>query len=136
LYFSRAKILTVSSKGAAWDTVVAGLYGAKLKSISDAAIRADVMGPNRILLRRALRLEGYRVTLDFDSSIKPEIKAKYNGKLGKETVGDVGANLSAAWTAEDKLELTAFDGIYVAGEFRATGQRRLGGDQGRPKTFG
>ena len=116
--FSRGKVVKVTSKGAAWDTVVAGPYGMRLKAISDPSVSADVAGPNRIVLRRALRLDGYRVTMDFDSAIKPEIKAKYSGKiLGKETVGDVGANLSAQWTSEDKLELTASDGVYVAGEF-------------------
>lgn len=116
--FARGKVVKVSSTGAAWDTVVAGPYNLKLKAIADPAIRADIAGPNRIVLIRALRLDGYRVTLDFDTSVKPEIKAKYSGKiLGKETVGDVGANLQAAWTSDDKLELTATDGIYVAGEF-------------------
>ena len=116
--FSRGKVVSVTSKGAAWDTVVAGPYNARLKAISDPTISADITAPNRIILRRALRLDGYRVTMDFDSSIKPEIKAKYSGKiLGKQTVGDVGANLSAQWTSEDKLELTASDGVYVAGEF-------------------
>lgn len=116
--FSRGKVVNVTSKGAAWDTVVAGPYNARIKSIADAAIRTDIAGPNRIILRRALRLDGYRVTMDFDAAIKPEIKAKYSGKiLGRETVGDVGANLTAAWTSEDKLELTASDGVYVAGEF-------------------
>jgi hypothetical protein len=116
--FSRAKLIKVTSKGAAWDTVVAGPYNARLKEIPDPAIRADIAGPNRIIMRRALRLNGYKVTLDFDASVKPEIKAKYSGKLlGRETVGDVGANLAAEWTSEDKLELTASDGVYVAGEF-------------------
>lgn len=65
-----------------------------------------------------MRLSGYRVVLDFDSGVKPEIKAKYTGKLlGRETLGDVGAQLSASWTADDKLELTAGDNVYVAGEF-------------------
>jgi hypothetical protein len=116
--FSRGKVVNVTSKGAAWDTVVAGPYNTKLKAIADASIRADIAGPNRIILRRALRLDGYRVTMDFDASVKPEIKAKYSGKiLGKETVGDVGASLSATWTSDDKLELSASDGVYVAGEF-------------------
>lgn len=116
--FSRGKVVKVTSRGAAWDTIVAGPYNARLKAISDAAIRSDVAAPNRIIMRRALRLDGYRVTMDFDTAIKPEIKAKYSGKiLGRETVGDVGANLSAQWTSDDKLELTAADGVYVAGEF-------------------
>lgn len=116
--FSRGKIVKVSSKGAAWDTVVAGPYTVRLKSITDTTISADVVKPNRIVLRRALRLDGYRVTMEFDTALKPEIKAKYSGKiLGKQTVGDVGANLSAEWTSDDKLELTATDGVYVAGEF-------------------
>jgi hypothetical protein len=116
--FARGKVVKISSTGAAWDTVVAGPYKLKLKAIADPAIHADIAGPNRIILIRALRLDGYRVTLDFDASVKPEIKAKYSGKiLGKETVGDVGANFTAAWTSDDKLELTAADGVYVAGEF-------------------
>lgn len=116
--FSRGKIVNVTSKGAAWDTVVAGPYNARIKGIADAGIRADVAGPNRIILRRALRLDGYKVTMDFDTAVKPAIKAKYSGKiLGRETVGDIGANLSAQWTSDDKLELTASDGVYVAGEF-------------------
>ena len=116
--FARGKVVSVSSTGAAWDTVVAGPYGVKLRALSDSAIRSDITLPNRIIMRRALRLEGYRVTMAFDTSIAPGIKAKYSGKiLGKETLGDVGANLSAKWTQDDKLELTAASGIYVAGEF-------------------
>lgn len=116
--FSRGKVVKVSTTGAAWDTVVAGPYNARLKGLADAAVRADIAGPNRIILRRALRLDGYRVTMDFDAAVKPGIKARYSGKvLGKETVGDIGANLSAQWTGDDTLELTASDGVYVAGEF-------------------
>lgn len=116
--FARGKVVKVSSTGATWDTVVAGPYNLKLKSIADPGIRADIAGPNRIVLIRALRLDGYRVTLDFDSSIKPDIKAKYSGKVfGKDTMGDVGASFAASWSADDKLELTAADGVYVAGEF-------------------
>lgn len=116
--FSRAKVVKVTNTGVAWDTIVAGPYNAKLRAITDPAMRADISGRDRLTLRRALRVDGYKVTLDFDTSIKPAIKAKYSGKvLGKDTVGDVGADLSASWTAEDKLELTAGKGIYVAGEF-------------------
>jgi len=116
--FARGKVVNIGSKGATWDTVVAGPYNIKLKGIADPAIRTDITGPNRIVLIRALRLDGYHVTLDFDASIKPEIKAKYSGKVfGKETVGDAGANFLASWSSEDKLELTAEDAVYVAGEF-------------------
>jgi hypothetical protein len=116
--FSRGKVVNISSTGAAWDSVVAGPYNLKLKAIADPGIRADIAGPNRIVLIRALRLDGYRVTLDFDASVKPAIKAKYSGNIiGKDVVGDVGANFAAAWTSDDKLQLTAADGVYVAGEF-------------------
>jgi len=132
--FARGKVVKVSSTGAAWDTVMAGPYNLKLKAIANPAIRADIAGPNRIFLIRALRLDGYRVTLDFDASAKPEIKAKYSGKtLGKETLGDVGANLKAAWTNDDKLELTAADGIYVAGEFAQLVNGELVGTKGSDK---
>lgn len=116
--FSRAKVMKVTSTGAAWDTVVAGPYTVALKTLPSGAMRSDVFGPNRLILRRALRLDGYRVLLDFDTSVKPQVKAKYTGKLlGRETLGDVGAQFSANWTSDDKLELTAGDSIYVAGEF-------------------
>jgi len=115
---SRAKSIKVSSTGAAWDTVVIGPYNQQLKAIVDQDVRKDVQGANRLLLRRALRLDGYKAVLDFDSSVKPEIKAKYSNKLlGAATLGEVGGELSANWTNDGKLELTATDGVYVAGEF-------------------
>ena len=57
--------------------------------------------------------------MDFDASLKPEIKARYAGKILKPNiVGEVGAELSTTWTSDDKLQLIATSGIYVAGEFR------------------
>ncbi len=115
---SRAKSVQVSSSGAAWDTVIAGPYSQQVKAIADQDIRNDVRATNRLILRRALRLDDYKAILDFDSSIKPEIKAKYSNKLlGATTLGDVGGELSANWTNDDKLELTAVNGVYIAGEF-------------------
>jgi len=115
--FARGRVVKVSSTGAAWDTVVAGPYTVHLASLPPA-VRTDVMGANRLIMRRALRIDGYKVVMDFDTAIKPEIKAKYAGRiLGNETVGEVGAHLTANWTAEDKLELSASDSVYVAGEF-------------------
>src|SRR5215472_10869941 len=86
--------------------------------MSDMNVKNDVQGKNRLLMRRALRVNGYKAVLDFDTSLKPEIQAKYSNKLlGVATVGDVGAQFNANWTKDDKLELTATDGVYVAGEF-------------------
>ena len=116
--FSRAKKINVSANKVAWDTVVAGPYILNLKGIPDPSMKSDVFGKNRLILRRALRLSGYKATLEFDSSVKPEIKAKYDGvKLGAKAVGEVGAQLAASWTNDDKLQLTAGDDVYVAGEF-------------------
>jgi len=116
--FSRAKQLEVSATAAAWDTLIAGPYLAGLRAIEDPAIRGDVLGTNRLVLRRALRLDGYRVVMDFDAEVKPRIKTKYAGKtLGRALLGDGGAQLSATWTSDDRLELTATGVVYVAGEF-------------------
>ena len=54
--FSQGKVVNVTSKIAAWDTVVAGPYNAKWKSIADASFRADTVMLNRVILRCALRL--------------------------------------------------------------------------------
>ncbi len=116
--FARAKTIKVSASDVAWDTVVAGPFLVQLKGISDPAIKKDVFSTNRLVVRRALRLSGYKATLEFDTSLKPEIKAKYDGvKLGALKVGEVGAQLNAKWTNDEKLELTAADEVYVAGEF-------------------
>lgn len=116
--FSRAKTIDISVTAAAWDTIWAGPYIAKLRSVDDATIRRDVLGKNRLVLRRALRVDGYRVLLDFDADAKAEIKAKYAGQaLGQKTLGEAGAEFSASWTNDDRLELTASGGVYVAGEF-------------------
>jgi len=116
--FARAKTIKVSAGEVAWDTVVAGPYLAQLKTIADPSIKSDVFGKNRLVVRRALRLSGYKATLDFGASVTPELKARYDGvKLGPKAVGEVGAQLSAKWTSGDKLELTAAENVYVAGEF-------------------
>ncbi len=115
--FSRATSVTVSTTGAAWDELVMGPYGAKLKSIPDPNVRADVAGPKRLSMRRALRVAEYKVTLTFDSSLAPSLQAKYGGNtLPTAVVGSAGANFSVNWTGGDKLELTAKN-VYVAGEF-------------------
>jgi hypothetical protein len=115
--FSRATSVTVSTTGAAWDDLLLGPYGAKLRTLADATVRADVSGPKRLSLRRALRVAEYKVTLTFDSSIAPSLQAKYGGStLSSAVVGGAGANFSVNWTGDDKLELTAKD-VYLAGEF-------------------
>lgn len=116
--FARAKTIVVSAREAAWDMIVAGPYLIHLNGISDSSIKSDVFGKNRLVVRRALRLSGYRALLDFGSNLTPEIKTKYEeGKLGPKVIGDVGAQLNAKWTNDEKLELTAMDNVYVAGEF-------------------
>lgn len=116
--FARAKTIKVSAGETAWDTVVAGPYLVHLKKIADQDTKNDVFGKNRLVVRRALRLSGYKALLDFDTNFAPEIKAKYDGmKLGAQVVGEVGAQFNAKWTKEEKLELSAADDVYVAGEF-------------------
>jgi hypothetical protein len=116
--FARAKTIQVSAKETAWDMVVAGPYLLQLKGISNPDIKRDVFGKNRLVVRRALRLSGYKALLDFDTNLAPTIKAKYDGmKLGAKVVGEVGAQFIAKWTKNEKLELSAADNVYVAGEF-------------------
>lgn len=116
--FAQAKTIKVSAREAAWDTVVEGPYKVQLKKISNPDIKSDVFGPNRLVVRRALRLSGYKAVMDFDTSVAPAIKAKYDGmKLGAKVVGEVGAEFNAKWTTDEKLELSAADNVYVAGEF-------------------
>lgn len=116
--FERAKAIKVSAREVAWDTVVAGPYLVHLNGISNPVIRDDVFKKNRLVVRRALRLSGYKASLQFDSSVSPEIKAKYDGlKLGAVKLGEVGAQFDAKWSTQESLELTAADDIYVAGEF-------------------
>lgn len=116
--FARAKSMTLSATEAAWDTIVAGPYLVQLNGISDVGIKSDVFGKNRLVVRRALRLSGYKALLDFGINFTPELKAKYDGvTLGSKAIGEVGAQFTAKWTNDQKLELSAADNVYVAGEF-------------------
>ena len=116
--FERARTIKVSASETAWDTVVTGPYQVQLKTIADDFKRNDVSGENRLVVRRALRLSGYKALLDFDMNFAPTMKAKYYGmKLGPKTVGEAGAQFNAKWTTDEKLELSAADNVYVAGEF-------------------
>lgn len=129
--FSRARSIQVSSTQAAWDTLIAGPFAVGVDGIKDGAIRADVLSSNRLVMRRALKLKNYKAVLDFDSSVKPEMQAKYSDKvLSSSMVGDVGAQLSATWTRDGKLELTATGDIYVAGEFAPLLKGRIAAGRG------
>lgn len=74
LNFSRAKNIEVSVGGAAWDNIVLGPYLKQLNDLPEGGVKQDVFANNRLFLVRALRLKGYKATLDFDSSVKPAIK--------------------------------------------------------------
>lgn len=116
--FDRAKTIKVLASEAAWDTVIAGPYQAQLDRIANPDIKRDVVGENRLVLRRALRLSGYKALLEFDMESASRIKMKYDGvSLGTEKIGEVGAQLTAKWTKGEKLELSAVGNVYVAGEF-------------------
>jgi hypothetical protein len=129
--FQKAKNIQVKTTAISWDIVKEGPYESYIKNLSPAdSVRDDLGKAGRLVLYRALRVSGFSATLEFTDSDTLGLKGKYSGTLSKQITGDVGAELSASWTSDNKLVLTSTGDFYIAGElvpFKAGGFSAGGG---------
>lgn len=111
----KAQNIQVSPTNIAWDTVAEGPYEIYASSLPVAAPgpHADLLTGKMLVLYRALRVHGYSAKLDFNSSDALALQAKYTGP---QLAGSLGAGLSASWSANGTLTISAPDNFYIAGQ--------------------
>jgi hypothetical protein len=129
--FKRAQKVVLRPTGFRWDDVLEGPYEAYLQKQASGDIKADMTPANmRLVMQRALWVNGLSADLEFDSSTGVDVKGKV--KEGPLAVSELGFNANAKWTGNTKLTLTSTEGFYIAGEMVAFS----GGFAGPGKVFG
>ena len=77
--------------------------------------RRDLNSGTRLVLIRALRVQGFTADIVFSAADAASAKAKYSGQITSGLTGELGAGLTASWTDDTTLRITATD-FYIAGE--------------------
>ncbi|QFU76238.1 hypothetical protein EY643_11520 [Halioglobus maricola] len=111
--------MTVSADNVAWDEVRGIPYEKYINSLeSDDPLKIDLKDrADRHVMKKALRVQGYKVILEFEKSVGGEVQAKYTGPIGNLGQGEFNPKLNGKWTSDRKLEVTAEEEFYIAGRF-------------------
>lgn len=124
----RATNVKVQAQSLQWDQLVTGPYRQQILSLpAGHPIRDALLSGGHLVLARALRVKGMQAELEFSESTGVDVKAKIpNGAIGLPA-GSTGVGLSAQWTGNTKLTLTAPSDFYIAGELRRFSETGLAG---------
>lgn len=114
---SRATSVEVKASKMAWDVLLEGPYEqAVLQLESNSPIRQDLEKTGRLVMYRALKVQGFEAKMSFDKSAAAELKAKYSGGALQALNGELGAGLNVKWASETEMVITSPGDFYVAGE--------------------
>lgn len=115
--FKRAKQITIQPTAFQWYELVEGEYEQYIKTKADVKIREDLTAANaRLIMGRALRVEGFSAELVFDSNTGVDVKGKV--REGALPVTDLGFNGTAKWTGNTHLTISSQSPTFMAGELR------------------
>jgi hypothetical protein len=79
-----------------------GIYGQDVMAASTA-------GPTRYIIKSAIWVEGFKMTIHFDKSYLDSLEVKVNLK----SIADINNNLRLSRTADDKIEFKSINGFYL-----------------------
>jgi hypothetical protein len=128
LDLKRASKTTVKVSGWTWDSLKEGNFEATVrKSQTDYA--ADLTKPKRVLIERALRIQGLTADVEFSRDIAAALNLKYKGPLPGG--GDAGAKLKGEWINGTTLRITSESDPYIAGELATYSESGLSGSGAR-----
>jgi hypothetical protein len=114
---SRATSVEVKASKMKWDLLLEGPYEQAVRQLAaNSAIRQDLEKPGRLVMYRALKVQGFEARMSFDRSAAAELQAKYSGGALQKLNGELGAGLNVKWTSETEMVITAPGDFYVAGE--------------------
>jgi len=118
---ARASEIAVTVDSVRWDDLLAGPYRVVVDHLSDASLKADLLGGRYLIVSRALAAEGIKITARFDRSIGANVKAALGEGARTFTQGRVSAAVNLAWEGTTKLVITTPSDVYIAGQFRRFG---------------
>lgn len=115
--FQRAKSITIKPTAFQWFDVIEGEYENFIRTKADPKIREDMTPANaRLVMGRALQIQGFSAELVFDSSTGLDVKGKV--QEGALPITNLGFNGTAKWVGNEHLTITTQDPAYLAGELR------------------
>ena len=118
---ARASQIEVTVDSVRWDDLLAGPYREVVDHLSDAGLKADLLGGRYLIVSRALAAKGIKITARFDRSVGASAKAALGDGPRTFTQGKVTAMVNLAWEGTTKLVITAPSEVYIAGQFRRFG---------------
>jgi hypothetical protein len=118
---ARAFRIDVTVDSVRWDDLLAGPYRAVVDHLSDASLKADLLGGRTLMVSRAFAAKGIKVTALFDGSTGAGAKAALGEGPRIFTEGKVTAAVNLAWEGTTKLVMTTPAEVYIAGQFRRFG---------------
>ncbi|MFS8977247.1 hypothetical protein PO002_22505 [Cupriavidus necator] len=118
--FSKAKEVSVKTNKMRWDQLFEGNFEDAVSRMqkTDPAYQ-DLLTPGRLVLYRALMIDGFEARLVFDSNVGSELSGKYKpNTTGYLNSSEFGAKFSFKWENQENLIISTPSGssIYIAGE--------------------
>lgn len=112
----RARTISAKANALAWDTIKEGPYEQHVNNLpQDSGVKQELHSGTRLVMVRALRVSGFTADLTFSQSDAASLKAKFNGEITSGVDAELSAGLSATWTNDTTLKISASD-FYIAGE--------------------
>jgi hypothetical protein len=118
---ARASRMDVTVDSVRWDDLLAGPYQTIVDHLSDASLRADLLGGGYLVVSRALAAKGIKVTALFEESIGASVKTDLGDGQKILKQGKVTAVVNLTWEGTTTLVITAPSEVYIAGQFRRFG---------------
>ena len=91
--------------------------------MSDASLKADLLGNGYLVMSRALAVKGIKVTAVFERSVGASVKAALGEGPKVLREGKITATVNLTWEGTTKLVITTPSEIYIAGQLRKFGYR-------------
>jgi hypothetical protein len=113
----KATGISATAHAIIWDTLGTPAYGAAVHALPQGdPIRRALLQERYLVATRALRVEGFSVTLHFNPDDAAALKPNYNGPINGAVAGNIGGTIMASWSSTGDLTLTATKDFYVAVE--------------------
>ncbi|CAJ48464.1 putative lipoprotein [Bordetella avium 197N] len=115
--FALAKSIKVTASKMRWNEVMEGPFEQTIAQLPDTApIKEDLARPGRLVLYRALKVEGFDTTLSFDAPISAMLQGKYPNNPQMILPGHDTLSASFKWVNDSELHVSVPSGFYVAGQ--------------------
>jgi len=117
---NRSTKTTVSVSSWRWILLKELIFEQWSKSDTAGIYGKEASMPGRLIMTRAVQVDGFKAEMEFSTEIAAKLQAKF--PLGGTTPFKVGAGLEASWKDNLTLVVTSKDPFFMAGALRPVGE--------------